>query len=70
MGSGPDPALPSFQSQFGVRGKMITAVDLLRGIARLIGWECIEVPGATGYTDTDYAAKGPLRDRRLGRRPI
>jgi 2,3-bisphosphoglycerate-independent phosphoglycerate mutase len=57
-GLGRTPALPSFQSQFGVRGQMITAVDLLRGIARLIGWECIEVPGATGYTDTDYAAKG------------
>ena len=39
-------------------GKMITAVDLLRGLAALIGWERIEVPGATGYTDTDYAAKG------------
>ena len=37
---------------------MITAVDLLRGIAALLGWERIEVPGATGYTDTDYAAKG------------
>jgi 2,3-bisphosphoglycerate-independent phosphoglycerate mutase len=37
---------------------MITAVDLLRGIARLVGWNVIEVPGATGYTDTDYAAKG------------
>jgi 2,3-bisphosphoglycerate-independent phosphoglycerate mutase len=37
---------------------MITAVDLLRGIARLIGWTCVDVPGATGYTDTDYAAKG------------
>ncbi len=37
---------------------MITAVDLLRGLAALIGWERIEVPGATGYTDTDYAAKG------------
>ncbi len=40
------------------RGKMITAVDLLRGLAALIGWERIEVPGATGYLDTDYAAKG------------
>ncbi|MCH5373783.1 MAG: phosphoglycerate mutase, partial [Planctomycetes bacterium] len=39
-------------------GKMISAVDLLRGLAALIGWERIEVPGATGYTDTDYAAKG------------
>ena len=37
---------------------MITAVDLLRGLAALIGWRRIEVPGATGYTDTDYAAKG------------
>jgi 2,3-bisphosphoglycerate-independent phosphoglycerate mutase len=37
---------------------MITAVDLLRGLATLIGWQRIEVPGATGYTDTDYAAKG------------
>ena len=37
---------------------MITAVDLLRGIGRLIGFDVIEVPGATGYTDTDYAAKG------------
>ncbi len=37
---------------------MITAVDLLRGLAALIGWQRIEVPGATGYIDTDYAAKG------------
>ena len=37
---------------------MITAVDLLRGLAMLLGWKCIEVPGATGYLDTDYAAKG------------
>ena len=37
---------------------MITAVDLLRGLAALIGWRRIDVPGATGYLDTDYAAKG------------
>ena len=37
---------------------MITAVDLLRGIAALVGWDRIEVPGATGYLDTDYTAKG------------
>jgi 2,3-bisphosphoglycerate-independent phosphoglycerate mutase len=42
----------------GVRGAMITAVDLLRGLAQLIGWKRIDVPGATGYLDTDYAAKG------------
>jgi 2,3-bisphosphoglycerate-independent phosphoglycerate mutase len=57
-GLGKAPKLPSFQSLHGKRGKMITAVDLLRGLAALIGWDRIEVPGATGYLDTDYAAKG------------
>ena len=37
---------------------MITAVDLLRGLAALAGWKRLEVAGATGYLDTDYAAKG------------
>jgi 2,3-bisphosphoglycerate-independent phosphoglycerate mutase len=37
---------------------MITAVDLLRGLAALVGWDRIEAPGATGYLDTDYASKG------------
>ena len=57
-GLGRTPDLPSFHSRYGIQGKMITAVDLLRGIAALIGWPRIEVEGATGYTDTDYAAKG------------
>ncbi|XZE51745.1 cofactor-independent phosphoglycerate mutase [Planctomycetaceae bacterium SH139] len=57
-GLGGAPALPSFASKYGVQGVMITAVDLLRGIAALAGWPRIEVVGATGYLDTDYAAKG------------
>jgi 2,3-bisphosphoglycerate-independent phosphoglycerate mutase len=57
-GQGQRPALEDFYSKFGKRGAMITAVDLLRGIAVLLGWKNIEVPGATGYLDTDYAAKG------------
>lgn len=57
-GIGQKPSLESFSSLHGVQGVMITAVDLLRGLASLIGWDRIEVPGATGYTDTDYAAKG------------
>jgi 2,3-bisphosphoglycerate-independent phosphoglycerate mutase len=57
-GLGKTPALTPFQELHGKRGAMITAVDLLRGLAALIGWERIEVPGATGYLDTDYAAKG------------
>lgn len=57
-GLGRTPALTPFASTYGPKGRMITAVDLLRGLAKLIGWNCIEVPGATGYLDTDYAAKG------------
>ena len=57
-GLGNTPNLPSFEQKYGVRGAMITAVDLLRGIAALVDWPRIEVEGATGYLDTDYAAKG------------
>ena len=57
-GLGRAPRLTSFQHLYGVQGTMITAVDLLRGLAALVGWKRIEVPGATGYIDTDYAAKG------------
>jgi 2,3-bisphosphoglycerate-independent phosphoglycerate mutase len=57
-GQGSTPSLTPFDQLYGVRGAMITAVDLLRGLARLLGWQRIDVPGATGYLDTDYAAKG------------
>jgi 2,3-bisphosphoglycerate-independent phosphoglycerate mutase len=57
-GLGQAPRLQRFDEAYGPRGAMITAVDLLRGIAALVGWDRIEVPGATGYLDTDYAAKG------------
>ncbi len=57
-GLGKTPLLESFAVLHQLNGTMITAVDLLRGLAKLIGWPCIEVPGATGYLDTDFAAKG------------
>ena len=57
-GEGKMPTLQAFEDRFGLRGVAITAVDLVRGLARLIGWECIEVEGATGYLDTNYAGKG------------
>jgi 2,3-bisphosphoglycerate-independent phosphoglycerate mutase len=57
-GLGKTPSLTPFKQLHGKTGKMITAVDLLRGLAALIGWDRIEVPGATGYLDTDYAGKG------------
>lgn len=57
-GQGRRPALVPFAERYGVQAAVITAVDLLRGIGRLLGWDVIEVEGATGYIDTDYAAKG------------
>ncbi|MEZ6068554.1 MAG: 2,3-bisphosphoglycerate-independent phosphoglycerate mutase [Planctomycetaceae bacterium] len=57
-GQGKRPAFAPFKERFGVSAAVITAVDLLRGIGRLLGWDVIEVAGATGYLDTDYAAKG------------
>jgi len=55
-GQGQKPDMPSFESRFGLKGAMITAVDLLAGIARFIDWDRLEVPGQTSYHDTDYAA--------------
>ena len=57
-GLGRRPSLQNFSERFGKTGAMITAVDLLRGLAALIGWDRIEVDGATGYLDTNYAGKG------------
>ena len=57
-GQGTTPRMPSFASRFGVRGAMITAVDLLAGIAAYIDWDRLIVPGMTSYHDTDYAAQG------------
>ncbi|OHB68752.1 MAG: cofactor-independent phosphoglycerate mutase [Planctomycetes bacterium RBG_13_63_9] len=65
-GLGKTPKLRPFDELYGKRGAMITAVDLLRGLATLIGWRRIEVPGATAYTDTDYSAKGRYAVDALG----
>ncbi len=44
---------------------MITAVDLVRGLAKLVGFDLIEVPGATGFVDTNYAGKGQAAIKAL-----
>ncbi len=54
---GQTPKIPSFKEQYGRSGGMISAVDLLFGIATIARMEVIRVPGATGYLDTDYEAK-------------
>lgn len=51
------PVLPSFHTLFGVHGGIVTAVDLLKGLGRLGGLSVPDVPGATGFLDTNYAGK-------------
>jgi 2,3-bisphosphoglycerate-independent phosphoglycerate mutase len=57
-GQGLPPRLPSFALLHGVVGAIIAAVDLVRGIGKLAGLQVIDVPGATGYLDTNYRGKG------------
>lgn len=57
-GQGRARSLPSFAERFGVCSACIAAVDLIRGLARTLGMHVLDVPGITGYLDTDYAAKG------------
>ncbi len=57
-GQGRAPSVPKFAELHGLKGAIISAVDLVRGVGVLAGWTRLDVPGATGYLDTDYAAKG------------
>ena len=56
-GQGITPRLESFKDKWGMSGSIISAVDLIKGIGRLIGLTVIDVPGATGYVDTNYEGK-------------
>jgi len=56
-GQGKRPALPKFMDKYGLSGGVISAVDLIKGLGRILGLDVINVPGATGYYDTDYEGK-------------
>jgi len=56
-GEGPMPEVAGIPDLFGISGGLISAVDLLKGIGVCAGLEVIEVPGATGYIDTNYQGK-------------
>jgi 2,3-bisphosphoglycerate-independent phosphoglycerate mutase len=56
-GQGHAPQIEAFEKKTGLRGAVISAVDLLKGIGVYAGLKVIRVPGATGYFDTDYEGK-------------
>ena len=56
-GEGTKPALENFREKFGLQGGVISAVDLVKGIGILAGMQVIDVEGATGNYDTNFAGK-------------
>jgi 2,3-bisphosphoglycerate-independent phosphoglycerate mutase len=66
-GQGKAPRLPPFDERFGLRGGVISAVDLLKGIGVYAGLEPIPVRGATGYLDTNFRGKGQAAVQALER---
>ena len=64
-GQGKKPELPLFEELYGVKGAVISAVALLRSLAMYAGMDVLDVPGITGYYDTNYAGKGERAVRAL-----
>jgi 2,3-bisphosphoglycerate-independent phosphoglycerate mutase len=56
-GQGKRPQMPTFREKYGLEGAMISAVDLTKGIGIYAGFEVVDVPGATGWLDTNYVGK-------------
>ena len=64
-GQGTVATFPPFRSAYGLRGACISAVDIVRGLGRLVGFDIIQVPGITGYFDTNYKGKAEYALRAL-----
>ena len=56
-GEGKRPAFPPFEKVYGIKGGVVSAVDLIKGIGRCAEMEVAEVEGATGYIDTNFEGK-------------
>jgi 2,3-bisphosphoglycerate-independent phosphoglycerate mutase len=64
-GQGKRAQMERFQKRFGLKGVTITAVDLVKGLSKLIGFDLIDVPGATGFIDTNYQGKASAAIKAL-----
>jgi 2,3-bisphosphoglycerate-independent phosphoglycerate mutase len=64
-GQGRTPSFPTLRERFSVEGSIISAVDLVRGIGVCAGLTVVDVPGATGYLDTNYKGKGEYAIKAL-----
>ena len=57
-GAGETPNFEDFYKKWQLKGAVIAGISLIKGIGALVGMEIIDVPGATGYIDSDFMAKG------------
>src|SRR5690349_7931089 len=64
-GQGRAPALPPLTKRFGIKGGVISAVDIIHGLGVYAGLKRIDVPGITGFLDTNYKGKGEYGVRSL-----
>jgi 2,3-bisphosphoglycerate-independent phosphoglycerate mutase len=65
-GGGRKPVMPTFKEKYGVTSAVISAVDLIKGIGVYAGMKVINVPGATGFYDTNYEGKAESALEALG----
>jgi 2,3-bisphosphoglycerate-independent phosphoglycerate mutase len=56
-GGGKKPSMPTLKEKYGIKGAVISAVDLVKGLGTYAGMQVINVPGATGLADTNYEGK-------------
>ena len=64
-GQGRRLSVPTFKKKYGIEGALISAVDLTKGLGICAGFKVINVKGATGYIDTNYAGKANAALRAL-----
>jgi 2,3-bisphosphoglycerate-independent phosphoglycerate mutase len=67
-GQGRAPSLLPITKRFGLNGSVISAVDLMKGIGFYAGLEIVNVPGVTGYLDTNYAGKAEYALREISKK--
>ena len=69
-GSGQVPGMPAFKQVYGLEAALTSGVDLLQGLARMVGMEVLDIPGVTDGPDNDYAAQADGALKALGDRAL
>jgi len=69
-GSGKVPEMPQFRQVYGLGAALTSGVDLLRGLAKMVGMEVLNIPGVTDGLDNDYAAQAVGAVKALGERDL